>query len=572
MATLKTSILLELQDKFSKEFSSLQKHFKTTEKASTSFSKKLDSSSSSLKKGSSEIKSYNNNLKQLKPNLESVTKIFAGFATVAGSFSFLKGALEETKVRELANIRLGTVIGDSDKKEFEKYYKDTARTGLAGYEDIINTGYNLLSAGLGDASKEGAKTVLEVAKVTGGQGDLVASSLATASKNFGLSLERVGDLATKTQLKFQFSNFAQLDEGLKNVGASAASVKLPLEQTLTSLGMLNDAGVTGSNAGTALNALLRQLGNAQKLLGIDIVRDKGGNLDLLATLKQIDNVTKGLDLDTKASVFQQVFGDEGKRGVLPLIEKLDQFSNNLEDVSENSEGIVNKEIIAFLESYDGKVAILNESFKQFKDSIGKSIKPVAKVIIAILSSILFVISDIIDAVPFLGQVLILATGALFAFITAVTIFKALKFASTILGIRNAFVALRVAIMAHPLIAIASALAFVALLVIANWDKVKQWFVSFGEWFKTSKVFELIQKGVELVKGVFGGNEVNISNNDVNKVKEASAIGANGTNASNTNNNQKINVTINSASANPEEIAEQVMQKVGEKQALSYAGS
>ncbi len=91
------------------------------------------------------------------------------------------------------------------------------------------------------------------------------------------------------------------------------------------------------------------------------------------------------------------------------------------------------------------------------------------------------------------------------------------------GVALAFRALTLVMASNPIGFLLVALSTLAVLVIANWEQVKQWFVGFGQWFKNSEIFKLIQKGVELVKGVFGGGEVKVSNEGVNKVKEASAI-------------------------------------------------
>ena len=488
----------------------------------------------------------------------------------------LDSNLSEAGNRQMINIRLKTVIGSNNKKEFENYFKQIERTGIATYEEIANTVYNLLSAGLnGEDAMKGAEKVIKVAKITGGQSDLVASTMATASKNFNISMDRVGDVLAKTQLKFQFANFGQLSAGFDLVGASASAIKLPLEQTATLLGILNDAGITGSNAGTSLNAVLRQMGVASKKLGIEITRSADGSLDLVGFLKQIDNKTKGFNLDKKAQIFQEIFGDEGKKGLLPLIANLDKMSINLKEVGKDSEGIVDKEIVDFLSAYNTQTTKLSNAFKQLSAVLGNIILPLATKLISIFADTIFYIVYLIDQYKSLGWIINAVAIGLGILATRMLILRTLGIINWIFGISKAFAFLRTAIilttgairsmsvaMLFTPMGIFMSLVAVATLIISNWEIVKSWFIDFFNWLSNNGFFKMLDKGITIAKNA-------ISNEGVNKVREASKLGSN-LSSNNTSNNQTYNINVTGANQ-PIDTAKEVSREISKVEQLSLIG-
>ncbi len=586
MAQLKTSILLELQDKFSRSFKELEKSLVNTKTKGGELAKSISKTSKELVGGSNQFKNYNKEVKNTESSFKDLSETMAqGFGALKIG-SMIKNQLAEAGNRQMLGIKLSTVIGDNDQKEFEDYFKQVEATGIASFQEIVDTGYNLLSAGLnGNQAKLGAKNVIDVAKVTGGQADLVASTMATASKNFNMDMARVGDILAKTQLKFQFANFGQLGAGFDMVGASASAIKLPLEQTATALGMLNDAGITGSSAGTALNAVLRQMNVASKKLGVDITRSADGSLDLVDFLKQIDSKTKGFNLDQKAAVFQEIFGDEGKRGLLPLIANLDKMSANLEDVTKNSKGITNQEVAKYYEAYNTKVAKFSNTLSQLAGTIGNLLLPIVGSLLDVFSQVIQGLDYAITKFPALGYAFLGVAGAIGVFMGVMAFAKVLRFffaltqLSAILPIlrtaimftTGAIRAMTLAMVSNPIGALIFVLTTGAVLLITYWSEVKEFFVGFFDWLSNNGFFKMMDKGISVAKSLFSSSEtkVAVSNDGVNKVKEASMIGGSSSTSSN-NNNQTYNINVN-GSQNPVDTAKEMSRELAKAEQLSMVG-
>lgn len=590
MAQLKTSILLELQDKFSKSFKELEKSLVNTKTKGGELAKSISKTSKELVGGSNQFKNYNKEVKNTESSFKDLSETMAqGFGALKIG-SMIKNQLAEAGKRQMLGIKLSTVIGDNDQKEFEDYFKQVEATGIASFQEIVDTGYNLLSAGLnGNQAKLGAKNVIDVATVTGGDSASVASIMAGASQNFKEDMNKVGDVLTKTQLKFKFANFGQLGEGFANVASRASSMGLSIEQTATALGVLNNADISGGRAGTALSAVLRALPKATEKLGLSNPYNEDGSLNLMGFLEEVNNKTKGLDKLKKSVVLQEIFGDEGLAGLLPLMAKLgnkmENYSSALEDVTKNSKGITNQEVAKYYEAYNTKVAKFSNTLSQLAGTIGNLLLPIVGSLLDIFSQVIQGLDYAITKFPALGYAFLGVAGAIGVFMGVMAFAKVLRFffaltqLSAILPIlrtaimftTGAIRAMTLAMVSNPIGALIFVLTTGAVLLITYWSEVKEFFVGFFDWLSNNGFFKMMDKGISIAKSLFSSSEtkVAVSNDGVNKVKEASMIGGSSSTSSN-NNNQTYNINV-TGSQNPVDTAKQVSRELAKAEQLSMVG-
>lgn len=341
---------------------------------------------------------------------------------------------------EQSEIRLSTAINAKDEKKAmaaaRKSAKALAKTGLVAYNEAFDIQYALNSAGMtAKLARAGSSVVAKVAKVTNGQAEGVGEVLATTYNNLGKKmagtdeekLSRIGDLLTKTQLKFQLRNFDQLGESMKEAASSMSSQDLGIEQGLTMLGTLNSAGLGGGRAGTALNAVLRNLGKAKEELGIEIVRDSKGQLDLISTLEQINDATSDLDTDQRSGIMQKVFGDEGKAGVVPLLDKVKELRATLQDVSEGSRGIVDTQAQKFLDSGMVKIEQIKNQLVILGSTVGAVLLPGMIAVSQVFTMLISPVAWFADTFPGLTAVV---GGAAVGFVLLSLAIKGTKYISS----------------------------------------------------------------------------------------------------------------------------------------------
>lgn len=338
-----------------------------------------------------------------------------------------------------AGYAAGRLVGSAAEREQQSLYLQTAfnpdagggavadqvgaaveairagvRHRLLGSEaELVEISYALHSAGLDDAaSRAGTDIVHKLAKVTRGESTQVGETVATAfnvlgpraEENAEDAMRRIGGVLARTQLKFQFRDFGQLGEGLNYAISSSAAYRVSLEQTAAALGVLNTGGVTGSRAGTAYAAVLRSLGKASDQFGFELRRDADGMLDLVGTMEALDRATAHMDTDARAAAFQEVFGDEGRAGLQPMLEMLGRLRDGLEDLGDPAIGAsIDKAYGLFLDSSGGRWQRARQNIRQAGEAWARTVKPWTDALADGTARVGAAVADALDRYPVLGR-------------------------------------------------------------------------------------------------------------------------------------------------------------------------
>lgn len=156
-----------------------------------------------------------------------------------------------------------------------------------------------------------------------------ADIAASVLRGMGLSADKSGRVADVLARAASASNSSIIDmgESMKYVAPIAAGLNMPLEKAAAMLGVMSNAGIKGSQAGTALRAALIRLSSEPKAvadaleaLGIQ-AKDAEGNMreipDLMADLSR---QMAGLGSAEKMKYFAEIFGTEAASGMLAMME------------------------------------------------------------------------------------------------------------------------------------------------------------------------------------------------------------------------------------------------------------
>ncbi|MBQ5346237.1 MAG: phage tail tape measure protein, partial [Acidaminococcaceae bacterium] len=281
-----------------------------------------------------------------------LTSAVIGSAAVSAN-NFISSMKEPYMEVEESLLALSTVttttMGGMDKSMEMTKQKAIAwsKAHRESANQYIQTAYQMASAGLNDVQAIAAtETAMRTARATMGDSADAAALIAVAYNNMGdktkdaaSEIGKFGDVISKTQQLFQIKNLNQLSEGLKNAVPSALQFGQSFEELNVAIGVLNNAGVAGSVAGTAYAAAMRQMNKASKDLGITLARNSQGGIDFIGTLENINQ--KYGDFKNMApevqEKFKQAFGDEGLRTISLLASKTADMREKLKAV-QNSKG------------------------------------------------------------------------------------------------------------------------------------------------------------------------------------------------------------------------------------------
>jgi TP901 family phage tail tape measure protein len=282
---------------------------------------------------------------------------------------------------------LSTVLKGKSAENLKGMANDLADAGISSYADAMNTAYTLLSAGISEnEAKVGTEIASKVALLTKGHAADIANVMATAAKDFNLSMQEVGDTLAKAQNIFQIQDFHQLEEGLKYVAASASSLNIPLAQTAALIGTLNDAGKVGGMAGTGVASIFNSMGKVAQDLKMTIPKSQDGGVNVVGFVGEIGKKLQtafGDDDIKKLTALNKMFGEQGANAFLILQKRFDELKEKEEELA-HSKGFVEDQSKVLKQLFSIRADGLVRSLSHLSGVLGDVLLPALTYIVGIL--------------------------------------------------------------------------------------------------------------------------------------------------------------------------------------------
>lgn len=277
-----------------------------------------------IKVSSDDVKSATRNLDSLAKASDNVMGLIKGLVTAAAAMAIFKqaaGAIADFE-HELSQVRAVTQATEKEMrqmsdaaKEFGLKTRFSAQEAASGMKLLGQAGFTtqqILAAmpGVLDLATAGELGLAEAADVT-------ASALA----GFRLRASESNRVADALAVGASKSNTSVADLGvaMKYVAPIAATMNKSVEEVTAALGVMSNAGIQGSMAGTGLRQILSSLASPTKEAS-DTLRAYGIAIDDVNPATQslthvIEALKKG-GLDA-AGAFE-IFGDRGAPAILAL--------------------------------------------------------------------------------------------------------------------------------------------------------------------------------------------------------------------------------------------------------------
>lgn len=265
----------------------------------------------------------------------------------------------------------------------------------------------------------------------GGTADLITNIMSTFQIE-AAGAATVGDQLAKAALS---SNMSMIDlaEAVKYAGADMVNLKRSLPEVAALAGVLGNAGIQGSMAGTAMSNMARYLnkslvqpsykgGKALATLGLSIkdFTDSNGDLiDLSAAIGKIAGGMKGLSSMEVAQVFNDIFGVRGNRAAAALARSLPEYESLLNKILYKSDGYAKSIVEQRMETIAGGIDQMKSALENLRTTFTTAIAPVVTPIFKGIARIFEGIRNIF-ALPGIGKAIasFVTFGTTIIFITA----------------------------------------------------------------------------------------------------------------------------------------------------------
>jgi TP901 family phage tail tape measure protein len=379
--------------------------------------------------------------------------------------------------------------------------------------------------------------VLSLASASGEDLATVSDILTDAMTGFGDSASdatRYADVLATTQAKSN-TTVGMLGEAFTYVSSLAGTYSYSLEDVSTALGVMANAGVKGSMAGTSLSSVITRLGtntsgarDAIEALGVQFYNTDGTARPLGDVIVDLCDATANMTTEQKASLASTVAGAEAQKGLLAILnqgssaytdlnQKLKESSGNADEMAGTLESGLGGAIRSLSSAWEGFKIKLAQKFEvPLSDLIHKFANFITNSAIPALDNFVSAITPVVTALGNFGKwmregsagaellkaVIIAVTTAFVAWQTvaaAQSMWSKLK--KGIEGARIAFTALGKAMSANWMGLVAVAIIGIVTAIIYLWNNC-EWFrdgvTAIWEAIKTAftTAFEVISTGIQ----------------------------------------------------------------------------
>ncbi|WP_432291563.1 phage tail tape measure protein [Clostridium baratii] len=211
---------------------------------------------------------------------------------------------------------------------------------------------NLASAGFSVKETMQAMPGLLDLAASSGEDLAMSSEIAAGTlRGFGLEADKAGHVADVLAKNAADTNAAVADTGeaMKYVAPAAHAAGQSLEQVTAAIGIMSNANIKGSQAGTTLRASLTRLAKpseqaakAMDQIGFKAFDAKGKMLPLDGIIRNLQKSTQGLTDKQKQAALAAIFGQESLSGMLTLVSAGPDQLNELTNSLKNSDGAASK--------------------------------------------------------------------------------------------------------------------------------------------------------------------------------------------------------------------------------------
>lgn len=471
-----------------------------------------------------------------KTMTKAVTLPILGMTTAAVKVG---GDFEEQMSRVKA---ISGATGDAFEELRDQAIDLGAKTAFSAKESADGM-ENLASAGF-DAQEIMAAMpgLLDLAAVSGGDVALASENAATALRGFGLEADQSGHIADVFARAAADTNaeVADMGEAMKYIAPVANAMGLSIEETAAAIGIMSDAGVKGSQAGTTLRGALSRIAKPTKAmretmdeLGVSFYDSEGNMISLQDQISLLSDSFNGLTQEQKNQALVTLYGQESLSGMMALIDKGPDSLGALTESLEQSDGAADEMARTMQDNMNSSIEQMLGAFESAAIVIQDILSPA---IASIADSIGSLVEKFVSA-PRWVQTTIVSLGLLAAAVGPILfgVGKLMKLFQTmkvgILALRAGFTALNTAVTvvgggvkalfavlaANPIILIIGAIVAAVAAFIYFWntsEEFRDFFIGMWEGIK-----EAVGVALEWVEDSWT-NMVEGAKNAVESVKQA----------------------------------------------------
>ena len=351
--------VIKLKDEISKPLKSVNEALKSTKKATESVTDSLEDNKKGMLTAKEAMKQYEKQQREAakateehKKKVEQANSTFRkmGATLLTGAAAAIGYTTKKAVEFEYAMAEVGA-ISKATEEDLKKLTEEAKRLGAstkfsaseaaAGMQKFAMAGY--------DTEKIMSATSATLALAAAGNTDLaltcdIVSDAMTGLKLSAKETSNFVDIMTAT-ITGSNTDIAMLGETMKYVAPVAGSLGVEFKDLALAAGLMGNAGVKASQAGTSIRSGLsrlikptKEVSAAMAKYGINLKKTDKGSLDLAGTIDELRSKMKDLDPVSRSAALAAIFGQEAFSGWAEIVTTTDKDFNKLKNSIANSAG------------------------------------------------------------------------------------------------------------------------------------------------------------------------------------------------------------------------------------------
>lgn len=466
------------------QYDALQREIVETEQRLRSLEEQANQSATALQKigaTGEKLQTVGNKISSVGQKLLPVTGVVTGLGTAA-----VKTAADFDSAMSRVAAVSGATGSDFDSLR-DKAREMGAKTKFSATEAADAMNYMAMAGWKTEDMLSGIEGVMYLAAASGEDLATTSDIVTDALTAFGLTAADSGHFADVLAAASSNANtnVSMMGETFKYCAPVAGALGFSVEDTAEAIGLMGNAGIKASQAGTSMRSIMTNLTGDVKLSGAAIgdvtiatTNADGSMRSLSAILADCRGAFAGMTEAEKANNAEALVGKNAMSGFLALmnaapedIEKVSGAVNNCKDAAKNMADTMQ-------DNLEGQLTILKSQLQELAISFGDLLMPAVRSIVSGLQGMVDVLNVMPDGVKrvimivallaaALGPVLIIIGKTLSAIGTIMT--WAPKLAGAISAVKGAFAALSATMMANPIAIVIAAIAALVAAFIYLWN-------------------------------------------------------------------------------------------------------
>lgn len=490
--------LKELENAENRDEQAIEKKRIALTQAQTSlerYKNQSDEVANSIKAGTANIEDFADKLNSSSKKITSTGKKLSIVSAVVGGIGVagLKTAADFEEAMSSVKAISGAT-GDDFQKLKEKAEYMGATTKFTATESANAMYYMALAGWKTQDMLDGLEGIMYLAAASGEDLAMVSDIVTDGLTALGYAADQsthYADVFAKTVTNSN-STVETLGEAMKYVGPIAGALNISVEDTATALGLMANAGVKSSQAGTSLRGILQRLAtntsgarDEMESLGVKIFDQNGKMRDFGDIMNDARIKLSKLTDQQKTLLAKTVAGTTAMSGFLAIVNSSDADFEKLTNAINDCDGAAKKMSEIMIDNAKGQLTIIKSQLEGIAIQLSQYVFPFLKSILSLIQTLLTKLSELSPTqqkILLIVTGLIIALGPLLIVIGKIgtgisSLISAFKFLGPLLSGAKTAVAGFVAGF-NPVIliiaAVAAAVVGIGYLIYKNWDDICSW--------------------------------------------------------------------------------------------------